>query len=84
MVSTTYMDPHAVDQSVFAIPALALGMWSPSPVGAAKLSAQVQQGLGTLASEWQSFVGRRLQEDFDFVQRLSQARTPDQVRAAHA
>jgi len=54
---------------MFTIPAVALGMWSPSLVGAAKLSAQVQDGYRTLASQWQSFVGRRLREDFAFMQR---------------
>jgi hypothetical protein len=36
-----------------------------------------------LASEWHNFVGRRLREDFAFMQQMAQSRTPDQILAAH-
>ena len=73
-----------VDQSMSGILVMALGTWSPWLVGTAKLSAHVHEGFGTLASEWQNFVGRRLKEDFAFVQQIAQSRTPDQILAAHA
>lgn len=76
--------PQAGAQNLLTIPAAALGVWGPGLIGAAKLSAQIQQGFGTLASEWQNFVGRRVKEDFTFVQRIMQNRTPDQIWAAHA
>jgi hypothetical protein len=76
--------PQAGAQNLLAIPAVVLGMWGPRLIGAAKLSAQVQQGLGTLASEWQNFVGRRVKEDVTFVQRLMRSRTPEQIWEAHA
>src|SRR5262249_40610804 len=64
-LTTARMELHRLlAKLMFTIPAVALGMWSPSLVGAAKLSAQVQDGYRTLASQWQSFVGRRLREDF--------------------
>jgi hypothetical protein len=53
-------------------------------VGAAKWNAQIYEGFGTLASEWQNFVSRRIAEDFAFMQRIVHSRTPDQVRGAHA
>jgi hypothetical protein len=76
--------PQAGAQNLLTIPAVALGVWGPWLIGAAKLSAQIQQVFGTLASEWQNFVGRRVKEDFTFVQRVMQSRTPDQIWAAHA
>ena len=76
--------PQAGAQNLLTIPAVVLGMWGPWLIGAAKLSAQIQQGFGTLASEWQNFVGRRVKEDFTFMQRMIEGRTPDQIWAAHA
>jgi Phasin protein len=37
----------------------------------------------TIATEWQGFVSRRLQEDLTLTQRLSQCRTPEQILAAY-
>jgi phasin protein len=76
--------PQAGAQNLLTIPAVALGMWGPWLIGAAKLSGQIQQGFGTLASEWQNFVGRRVKEDFTFVQRLMASRRSDQIWQAHA
>jgi hypothetical protein len=58
-------------------------MWSPWLVGGAKLNAQIQEGFGTLASEWQNFVGGRLKEDLAFIQRIMQCLTPDRVWSVH-
>src|SRR5262249_49833521 len=74
--------PQADAQNLLAIPALVLGMWGPWLIGAARLGAHSQQGFGTLASEWQNFLGRRVKEDFTFVQRITQGRTPDEIWAA--
>jgi len=76
--------PQAGAQNLLAIPAMVLGMWSPWLIGAAKLSAHFQQGFGTVASEWQNFVGRRVKEDFAFMQRITQSLTPGEVWVAHA
>jgi hypothetical protein len=59
-------------------------MWTPWLVGAAKCNVQIYEGFGTLASEWQNFVSRRIAEDIAHMQRVGHCRTPDQVWAAHA
>jgi hypothetical protein len=69
--------------NAFLAPALALGMWNPFLAAALKGNAQAQEGLTTIASEWQDFVGRRLNEDFALVQRLSHSCTPDQILSAY-
>jgi hypothetical protein len=69
--------------NAFLAPALALGMWNPFWVAALKGNARAQEGFGTIASEWQDFVARRLNEDFALVQRLSHSRTPDQMLNAY-
>jgi len=79
--SARYID-SPMGQLPLGVPASALGMWSPWLVGATKWSAQVHEAFGTLASEWQNFVSRRVKEDFAFMQRIAQCRTPDQVWAA--
>ena len=72
------------DQSLYGLTMVPLGMWTPWLIGSAKWNAQVLEGFGTIASEWQNFVSRRLKEDFAFMQRAAQCRTPDQLSAAHA
>jgi len=36
-----------------------------------------------IASEWQDFVGRRVKEDFDLIQRLTRSSTPNQILVAY-
>jgi hypothetical protein len=48
-------------------PTLACSMWSPFFVGAPRGNAQAHEGFGTIASEWQDFVERRLKEEFPLV-----------------
>ena len=74
------------DQSpnMFVRPALALGVWNPFLAGALRWNAQAHEGIGTIMSEWQDFVGRRLEEDFALMQGLARSRAPDQVWAAYA
>ena len=72
------------DWLAYGFPAGALDIWSPWLVGVAKWNAVVHEGFGTLASEWQNFVSRRVMEDFAFMQRVAQCRTPDQVWGVHA
>jgi hypothetical protein len=72
------------DHFSYHFPAAPLGMSSPWLVGAAKWNAQICEGFGMLASEWQNFVSRRIAEDFAFMQRIVYCRTPDQVWGAHA
>jgi hypothetical protein len=62
---------------MFLAPAFALGMWNPFLAGALRGSAQASEEFGTLASEWQEFVGRRLKEDFGLMQRLAHSRPLD-------
>ena len=70
-------------KDIFSAPVHALAMWNPFFV-ALKGNGSPQQGLGAIASEWQGFVGHRLQEDIALMQRLTQSRTPDQVVAAYS
>ena len=74
------------DQSpnMFVGPALALGVWNPFLAGALRWNAQAHEGFGTIMSEWQDFVGRRLEEDFALMQRLARSRASDQILAAYA
>jgi hypothetical protein len=62
----------------------AFGMWNPFFTGALSGNAQAHEGFGTIADEWQDFVGRRLKEDFALIQRLTRSSTPDQIVAAYA
>jgi hypothetical protein len=39
--------------------------------------------IGMIASEWQDFVGRRVKEDFDLMQRLARSSTPNQILVAY-
>jgi hypothetical protein len=65
-------------------PALAWSAWNPFLAAALKGNAQAQEGFGTIASEWQGFVGHRLQEDIALMQRLTRCGTSDQVLAAYS
>jgi Phasin protein len=69
--------------NMFLVPALALSMWNPFLAGALRGNAQANEGIGTIASEWQDFVARRLKEDLLLMQRLTRSGTPDQVLAAY-
>jgi phasin protein len=68
----------------FATPAALLGLWNPFLIGLAQLNGQAGEGFGTLLSEWQNFVGRRLAEDMKFMQQLATCKSPDQIAAAYA
>jgi hypothetical protein len=70
-------------QSVLLAPALAFSMWNPFLAGALRGNAQMHEGFGAIASEWQDFVGRRLKEDVALMQRLTQSQAPDQIWAAY-
>jgi hypothetical protein len=54
-------------------------MWNPFFAQASNGNAQAHECFATIASEWQEFVGRRLNEDVALMQRLAQSVTPDQV-----
>ena len=64
------------------VPNAALTAWSSLLTGGA--NAQAVGELGAIADEWQTFVGRRLQEDVVLLQRLTRSTRPDQVVAAYA
>jgi hypothetical protein len=73
----------ATDHHMFGVP-WAFSMWSPLLVAAFRWNAQVHEGFGTIASEWQNFVSNRPREDLALMQRITHCRTPDQVWAAYA
>ncbi len=60
------------------------GMWPPSE-GKAEESPNKfpAAAFGMIASEWQDFVGRRVKEDFDLMQRLTRSSTPNQILVAY-
>src|SRR5262249_61626866 len=57
-------------------------LWNPL---AAVLKAKrwAREGFGGLGNEWQSFIGRQLQQNYALIQRLSQSRTSNQVVSAY-
>ena len=65
-----------------ADPPLAPSLWNPL---AAALNANrwAREGFGSLGNEWQSFMGRQLQQNYALIQRLSQSRTSNQVVSAY-
>ena len=67
----------------FLAPWLAFSMWNPFLASALTCSAQVNDGFGTIFSEWQNFVGRRLKEDRRLLERLSASHTPEQMMHAY-
>ena len=67
-----------------SLPALPLGVWSPFLAGALRWKVRTQEVFTSVIGEWQNFAGRRLEEDFTFMQKLMRSRTPDQVLGAHA
>lgn len=70
---------------MLSAPSFALSIWNPLLAGALRGNAQVHhEGFGTIASEWQDFVGRRLKEEFALMQRLTRSCTPDQILAAYS
>jgi hypothetical protein len=69
---------------VFFAPAKALSTWNPLLGVMLKGNADAQEGLGTIASEWQGFVSHRLQEGMMLTQRLAHCRTPEQILSAYA
>ena len=58
---------------------LAPMLWNPF----LSADAEALGAFGTIAREWQDFVGRRLKEDVALVQRLARCSTPDQVLSAY-
>jgi Phasin protein len=68
-------------RDTFSVPPFA--MWNPFFAQAPNGNAQAHECFATIASEWQEFVGRRLNEDVALMQRLAQSVTPDQVFAAY-
>jgi hypothetical protein len=61
-------------------PGLAPMLWNPF-LGA---DAKALEGFGTIAREWQDFMGRRLREDVALAGRLARCSRPDQVLSAYA
>jgi len=69
--------------NLFLAPALAWNACNPFLAAALKGNAQAREGLGTIASEWQGFVGHRLQQDIALMQRLTRCGTSDQILAVY-
>jgi hypothetical protein len=68
---------------MFRVP-WAFTMWGPLMIGALKWNAQVHEGFGVVASEWQNFVSKRLRDDLVLMQRITHCRTPDQAWTVYA
>lgn len=64
-----------------AVPDLALRAWTPAMAFTARYTKQLQDRFAAL--RWQDFAGKRLNEDFGLVRRLTAARSIDQVWHAY-
>ena len=86
MLSRSYVRSRSTGSEMSAegqVGPLALSAWSPLLAAALNANALAHEGFGTLGSEWQTFVGRRLQQNCALIRRLSQSRTSDQVVSAY-
>jgi hypothetical protein len=86
MLSRSYVGSRGAGTEISSegqIRPLALGAWNPLLAVALNANALAHEGFGTLGSEWQTFVGHRLQQNCALIQRLSQSRTSDQVVSAY-
>jgi hypothetical protein len=86
MLSRSYVGSRSAGSEISSegqVRPLALGTWNPLLAAAMNANALAREGFGTLGSEWQTFVGRRLQQNCALIQRLSQSRTSDQVVSAY-
>jgi Phasin protein len=86
MLSRSYIRSHGAGGEIptkGVVSPLAPSAWSPL-AAALSANAWAHEGFGSLGSEWQSFVGRQLQQNGALIQRLSQSRTSDQVVSAYA
>jgi hypothetical protein len=61
-------------------PGLPIMMWNPFLTG----DVEALGAFGTIAREWQDFVGRRLKEDVALVERLARCSRPHHVLSAYA
>jgi hypothetical protein len=57
--------------------------WHPFLIGMTKANGHAAEGLGMLLSEWQNFVGHRLQQDLMLWRMLAGCTTPQDVAAAY-
>jgi phasin protein len=86
MLSRSYVGSRGAGSEISSegqVRPLALGTWNPLLAAALNANALAREGFGRLGSEWQTFVGRRLQQNCALIQRLSQSRTSDQVVSAY-
>ena len=85
MLSRSYIGSRSVSDVISTMranPPLVPSLWNPL---AAALNANTwaREGFGSLENEWQSFIGRQLQQNYALIQRLSQSRTSNQVVSAY-
>ena len=75
----------AADQPIAAFPlsGFPVNIWWPALACCTEWNASAHEGIATLSSEWQDFVGRRMKEDFTLLQRVGVSRSPEQVWAAY-
>lgn len=60
-----------------------LGAWHPLLIGLTKSNGHVAQGLGLLFSEWQNFLGHRLQQDLLLWRKVAVCASPQEVASAY-
>jgi hypothetical protein len=58
--------------------------WHPLLISMTKTNGEVAEGFGTFFSEWQNFVGHRLQQDLFLWQKLAESRSPQDTVAVYA
>ena len=57
--------------------------WNPLLGATMNANALAHESFGTLGSEWQAFMGRRLQQNCALIERLIESRSSDQVVSAY-
>ena len=72
--------PNSKGAGNIASPWPSIADWgTPAVTGCGTANSKLQGSFVGMSTEWQSFVGRRLSEDFHLLQELSTAKAPDQV-----
>ena len=69
--------PHGADAANIALPLSIPDWWTPAIRTWSAANTNLHKTCVDLSIEWQAFVGRRLNEDFGLLQKISSAKGPD-------
>ena len=77
-------DAKKPQANIFASPGLVFGLWNPFLIGISQFNGHAMEGFGTIFSEWQNFVGRRLTQNMLLMQQLAKSQSPENISEAFA